>query len=173
MEGFRCASQPSTCSCHVQQVWSRCQGVATSAGEHLATNHLLWRCQHSMPSQHAAHVCCYETKCHQSNIATCLVLKSESSPPPISFLALFHCLLQVFVEALIVGAPRLMMLMQSDVQKGPYQAGKPATHTGKIIYPQCKKGVWPPSDWNPAVAQRSAKLPEIKLELQFVHGYDG
>lgn len=51
--------------------------------------------------------------------------------------------LQVFVEALIVGGPRQMMLMSSDVQRGPYKAGQPATHMGKIIYPHCRKtGVW-------------------------------
>ena len=64
-------------------------------------------------------------------------------------------------------------MASSEVQKGAYKAGRPATHTGKILYPQCKKGVWPPSDWDPALAARSASLPDIKLQLEFVYGYDG
>jgi hypothetical protein len=45
------------------------------------------------------------------------------------------------------------------------QAGQPANHVGKIKYPQCKKGVWPPSDWDPRLAERSAQLPDIQLKL--------
>lgn len=51
--------------------------------------------------------------------------------------------LQVFVESLVAGGPRQLMLMESEVQRGPYKAGQPASHMGKIIYPQCRKtGVW-------------------------------
>ena len=38
---------------------------------------------------------------------------------------------------------------------------------------QCKKGVWPPSDWDPRTAERSAQRPDIRLKLEFVYGYDG
>lgn len=42
-----------------------------------------------------------------------------------------------------MGGPRQLMLMEADVQRGPYKAGQPATHMGKILYPQCRKtGVW-------------------------------
>eukprot|EP00955_Chlamydomonas_euryale_P015406 164992-Chlamydomonas_euryale.AAC.6 len=58
-------------------------------------------------------------------------------------------------------------------QRGAYKAGVPATHTGKIKYPECKKGVWPPSDWDPRVAERSATTPDVRLTLEFVYGYDG
>eukprot|EP00879_Flechtneria_rotunda_P030506 GHRR01033144.1.p1 GENE.GHRR01033144.1~~GHRR01033144.1.p1 ORF type:complete len:307 (+),score=82.64 GHRR01033144.1:162-1082(+) len=78
----------------------------------------------------------------------------------------------VFVEALVVGGPRQIMLMESQVQHGAYSAGQPAKHTGKIIYPECKSGVWPPSNWDPSLAARSSKLPEARLELDFVYGYD-
>ncbi|WIA35025.1 hypothetical protein OEZ86_003516 [Tetradesmus obliquus] len=79
----------------------------------------------------------------------------------------------VFVESLIVGGPRQLMLMESEVQRGPYKAGQPASHMGKILYPQCRKtGVWPPSDWDPALALRSARLPEEQLALEWVYGYD-
>lgn len=37
---------------------------------------------------------------------------------------------QVFVESLLYGAPRQIMLENDYVQRGAYQAGKPATHTG-------------------------------------------
>lgn len=145
---------------------------------------------------------------------------------------------QNFVDALLYGAPRQLMLEHDYVQKGAWQAGQPATHmgaccaalrclhavhdapchwctrrpapvqaaplactpaprapaachtlldhkeqppapnptallAGKILYPECKKGVWPPSDWNPKLAERSAQLPDTRLELEFVHGYDG
>lgn len=78
-----------------------------------------------------------------------------------------------FVEALLYGGNRQIMLEHDYVQRGAYQAGKPATHIGKILYPQCKKGVWPPSDWNPQLAERSAQLPDSRLMLEFVYGYDG
>lgn len=71
----------------------------------------------------------------------------------------------------MVGGPRQLML-SAEVQKGPYKAGQPATHTGKIKYPQCKSGVWPPSDWDPRLADRSSRLPEERLELEWVYGYD-
>ncbi|KAG2444303.1 hypothetical protein HXX76_001060 [Chlamydomonas incerta] len=80
-----------------------------------------------------------------------------------------------FTEALLMGGPRLDMAAAEGgrVQKGAYVAGKPATHTGKILYPECKKGVWPPSNWDPRLAERSAALPDVRLALEFVHGYDG
>lgn len=45
--------------------------------------------------------------------------------------------------------------------------------SGRIKYWPCRRGVLPPSFWNPAVAERSAKLPEQGLHLEFVHGYAG
>ncbi|KAK9816488.1 hypothetical protein WJX72_000919 [[Myrmecia] bisecta] len=78
----------------------------------------------------------------------------------------------VFADALLVGAARLLM-MGNSVQKGAYKAGKPATHMGKILYPECKKGVFPPSDWDPQLAVRSAHLPDIGLQLEFIYGYAG
>ena len=77
------------------------------------------------------------------------------------------------MESILLTAPRHLMVAASSVQKGAYQMGRPATHTGKIQYPQCRKGVWPPSDWDPALAVRSSQLPKVHLELDFVHGYDG
>ncbi|GAX81084.1 hypothetical protein CEUSTIGMA_g8518.t1 [Chlamydomonas eustigma] len=78
-----------------------------------------------------------------------------------------------FVDALMYGATRQIMLENDYVQHGAFKAGAPATHTGKIKYPQCKKGVWPPSNWDPRLAERSSELPDIRLQLEFVYGYDG
>jgi microtubule-associated protein-like 6 len=80
--------------------------------------------------------------------------------------------MQVFVEGLLQGPPKMAMQAQG-VQRGPYQAGQPASHTGQILYRPCRRGVLPPSDWEPALAKRSAQLPEPELQLDFVHGYDG
>jgi hypothetical protein len=38
-----------------------------------------------------------------------------------------------------MGAPRLAMAASEEVQRGAYLPGKTATHSGKILYPQCKK----------------------------------
>jgi hypothetical protein len=63
--------------------------------------------------------------------------------PKLCWFVQFTALLQVFVESLVVGGPRQLMLMEAEVQRGPYKAGQPATHMGKILYPQCRKtGVW-------------------------------
>lgn len=35
------------------------------------------------------------------------------------------------------------------------------------------QGVWPPSDWDPRLAERSSQLPDTTLALDYVHGYDG
>ncbi|KAG1660540.1 hypothetical protein FOA52_003891 [Chlamydomonas sp. UWO 241] len=78
-----------------------------------------------------------------------------------------------FVDALVAGAPRALMIENDVVQRGAWKAGAPATHAGKIKYPQCKKGVWPPSGWDPRLAERSAQLPDARLTLEFVYGYDG
>ena len=83
--------------------------------------------------------------------------------------------LQNFVDLLMFGAPRQLMMENDVVQHGAYKisGGAPATHMGKIKYPQCKKGVWPPSNWEPSIADRSAQLPDVRLKLEFVYGYDG
>lgn len=72
-----------------------------------------------------------------------------------------------------MGAARLLMEAGDGVQRGAYPAGRPATHMGKIVYPECKKGVWPPSGWDPALGLRSSAVPDARLALEWVHGYDG
>ena len=43
---------------------------------------------------------------------------------------------QNFVDSLMFGAPRQLMLENDYVQHGAFKAGVPATHAGKIKYPQ-------------------------------------
>jgi microtubule-associated protein-like 6 len=44
---------------------------------------------------------------------------------------------------------------------------------GEILYPQCRKGVFAPTTWDPKLAERSATLPDVELSLEFVYGYNG
>jgi microtubule-associated protein-like 6 len=59
------------------------------------------------------------------------------------------------------------------VRKGPFQAGASANFNGKILYRHCRKPVYTPSDWDPAVADRSSDLPMARLVLEFIYGYQG
>lgn len=79
---------------------------------------------------------------------------------------------KVFTEALLVGAPRLAM-MSDNVTKGCFNSDKKVFNGQKIIYPQCKKGVFAPSNFDSTALKRSSQLPDIHLELDFVYGYDG
>ena len=38
-------------------------------------------------------------------------------------------------------------------------------------YPKAKKGVFPPSDFDPIVVSRSSKAPAASLKLEHAHGY--
>ena len=42
---------------------------------------------------------------------------------------------------------------------------------GVTLYPL--PGVFPPTDWNPDAAKRSAEAPNASLLLEFVYGYGG
>jgi len=59
------------------------------------------------------------------------------------------------------------------VRRGAFEAGVQATHRGKILYPPCRTGVFPPSDWSPHLAERSGEKPGPGLKLEFVYGYAG
>lgn len=78
----------------------------------------------------------------------------------------------VFTEALLSG-PARRLAMQDNVMEGPLLPGQDANHLGGIKYPQCKVVVHPPSDWDPRLAERSEKPPDLSLRLEFVHGYEG
>ena len=59
------------------------------------------------------------------------------------------------------------------VRKGAFEAGQNANFSGKVLYRQCRKPVYTPSDWDPRLADRSAELPNARLVLDFVYGYQG
>lgn len=59
----------------------------------------------------------------------------------------------------------------AGVRKGAFVAGQPAAFQGKMLYAQCRTGVFPPSNWDPALAARSAQVPEARLTLEHVYGY--
>lgn len=69
--------------------------------------------------------------------------------------------------------PLRQLADSAPVRRGAFVAGQSAAFHGKIIYPPCRTGVFTPSDWDPALAGRSAELPETRLHLEFVYGYDG
>lgn len=64
-------------------------------------------------------------------------------------------------------------MMSDNVAKGCFNDKTKVFNDQKIIYPQCKKGVFAPSDFDSAARKRSSKPPDIHLQLEFVYGYDG
>ncbi|GMH44987.1 hypothetical protein BSKO_12944 [Bryopsis sp. KO-2023] len=77
----------------------------------------------------------------------------------------------VFCDALLVGAPRLAMMAEKITKGAP--SGNRVSQHGKILYPQCKKGVFAPSNFDEAAMKRSSQFPDAELKLEFVYGYDG
>ena len=61
----------------------------------------------------------------------------------------------------------------ATVRKGAFIAGQATSFTGKIIYPECRKPVFTPSGWDPALVERSSELPNARLVLEHVYGYAG
>jgi hypothetical protein len=59
------------------------------------------------------------------------------------------------------------------VRKGAFVAGQGGNFHGKILYRYCRKPVYTPSDWDPSLADRSAELPDARLVLEFIYGYQG
>jgi microtubule-associated protein-like 6 len=80
----------------------------------------------------------------------------------------------VFANALLMGANRAVVKTGQGALRGPLPPHLLSSDLpGYITYPQSKKSVLAPSDWNPASAHHSASLPESRLELEHVFGYDG
>jgi len=60
------------------------------------------------------------------------------------------------------------------IRKGAFVKGQMAGFDGKILYRQCKKGVFTPSGWDARRAiEASSAPPEAELDLEFVYGYSG
>ena len=81
----------------------------------------------------------------------------------------------VFADALLMGANRALLRGGgAAVIAGPLSpCHLAAPLPGKIAYPQSKQTVLAPTDWSPALAARSAALPDRRLALEWVFGYDG
>mmetsp|Transcript_34365 Transcript_34365/g.76299 ORF Transcript_34365/g.76299 Transcript_34365/m.76299 type:complete len:1172 (-) Transcript_34365:306-3821(-) len=79
---------------------------------------------------------------------------------------------QRFAHALLT-QPARQMAEDLPSRKGAFQAGANANFSGKILYKQCRKPVYTPTDWDPRLADRSAELPLARLVLEFVYGYEG
>lgn len=83
----------------------------------------------------------------------------------------------VFINALLAGATRSALKGSASIISGPLpsrpqQISELAAGT-KVMYPQCKQGVFAPSSFNAASVEQSSRLPTKKLGLEFVHGYEG
>ena len=68
---------------------------------------------------------------------------------------------------------RLSFCLLPAVRKGAFQAGQSAHFQGKILYEKCRKPVYTPTNWDPTLADRSAELPNARLVLEWVYGYQG
>lgn len=85
-----------------------------------------------------------------------------------------HMPVMTFASALLMGGNRAALKGTAPIIAGPlqpHQIQQPLD--SKIRYPQSKAGVFAPTDWTPQLAERSSKLPEHRLQLDFVHGYEG
>ena len=45
--------------------------------------------------------------------------------------------------------------------------------TLQVLYPKCEMGVFPPSGFDPRLADRSRVLPEAHMWLEHIYGYAG
>jgi hypothetical protein len=75
------------------------------------------------------------------------------------------------------GAPKPTALVNGDFIEmfgtGDNSPRGPVVQDGKVLYAKAKSGVFPPTDFDPEAAKRSAKAPSASLQLEHVYGYDG
>ena len=83
-----------------------------------------------------------------------------------------HLPCKLFLDALLAGRSRLLA-KSARVHEGALSPDLATLPKGKIKYPQSRKGVFAPSNWEPAYVARSSKLPDAFLELDFIYGYSG
>ena len=79
----------------------------------------------------------------------------------------------LFVTAVLSSGNRIIAMEERRV--GAYKAGDKAGYAfaGRIKYWPCRKGVYAPSNWDPALTARSARAPKAGLSLEYVYGYGG
>ena len=79
----------------------------------------------------------------------------------------------VFVVASLESRNRI--IAKEDRRLGAYRAGdrKEYAFNGRVKYFPCRRGVYAPTTWDPALAARSAKPPKEGLSLEWVYGYGG
>jgi hypothetical protein len=85
-----------------------------------------------------------------------------------------HMPIMVFANALLMGGNRVLLKGGAAFLHGPLlPCHLHLPLEGKIMYPQSKKGVFAPCGWSPALAERSNRLPQKRLQLSYVFGYEG
>ena len=80
----------------------------------------------------------------------------------------------VFTRSLAMGGGRSAGM--EAIKKGPFIDANDADFLGKVVYPQCRRGVTAPTDWLAAargITRRSAAEPTASLALDFVNGLPG
>ena len=84
---------------------------------------------------------------------------------------------EVFINALLESPSRLLAMETNNSLKetshGYSKNDDPTKITGKILYPKCRNGVFPPNEFSPELVKRSTCAPEAELELEHAYGYAG
>lgn len=84
---------------------------------------------------------------------------------------------EVFIKALLASPSRLLgmepIMDAKEADHHGYEEHDDFSFDGKIIYPKCRLGVFPPSEFEPEHVVRSSKAPSAELELEHVYGYAG
>ncbi|GLC69071.1 hypothetical protein PLESTF_000783800 [Pleodorina starrii] len=70
--------------------------------------------------------------------------------------------------------PSRQLAEEMPIRHGPFKDVMAANFHGKIKDKRCRKPLYTPTSWDPQVdAARSAELPNKRLVLNFVYGYNG
>jgi len=84
---------------------------------------------------------------------------------------------EVFANALFTTPGRLLGMEPIMNQKAKgihgFSENDDPQFDGKILYQKAKKGVFPPSDFDPVCVTRSSKAPAASMKLEHAHGYAG
>lgn len=102
---------------------------------------------------------------------------------------------EVLIRCQAAGAPRItcaalstllladrsrLLAAELPCRRGAFVAGEAAAGVRecKIVYPQCKTPAFTPSSWaeagvGAACVARSSAVPDTRLQLEFVYGYEG